>query len=274
MADDSSSGAEWQISLAEWSLNRSLESGLLSNLDFPRVAREDFGIDTIELVNTLMEGPEVGFVRELDQRARDCGVRVLLLMCDDEGDLCAVDADERLTAAKNHHKWLEAARALGARAIRVNTGPENAAADGEAVRRCAESCRSILDYAEKLDLQVLIENHGGLSFDMDLLDELLRRVDHPLFGTLPDFGNFPPDIDRYDAVRRMMPHAKSVSAKCFDFDDETGEEVTFDLVRMLDLVRDSGYRGYLGIEYEGDRLDEYEGIRRAKRALQRWIEGN
>ena len=109
---------------------------------------------------------------------------------------------------------------------------------------------------------------------MDLLDELLRRVDHPLFGTLPDFGNFPPDIDRYDAVRRMMPHAKSVSAKCFDFDDETGEEVTFDLVRMLDLVRDSGYRGYLGIEYEGDRLDEYEGIRRAKRALQRWIEGN
>ncbi len=260
-----------KISLAEWSLHRMIESGKLATLDFPQVAREEFGIEAVELVNILMEGPEVGQIRELRRRAEDHGVKVLLIMCDDEGDLSAAGRKERLTAARNHFKWVDAAAGLGCRAIRVNTGGETAPPTREMAGWCAESCRELLQYAEKSRIQVLIENHWGLSGDLDLLVALMEEVNHPLFGTLPDFGNFPPGADRYQAVAKMMPYAKAVSAKCHDFDDRTGEETATDFGRMLKIVRDAGYQGTIGIEYEGERLDEFEGVRRAKRLLEKLI---
>jgi sugar phosphate isomerase/epimerase len=264
---------EYEISLAEWSLHRSLESGRIERMDFPRVAREEFGIGAVELVNTLMDGYDVGSVRELARRANDAGVKVHLIMCDDEGDLSAESAAERERAARNHFKWLDAAASLGCRAVRVNTGGEDAPQSHvELIRRCAESCALVVEYAAKLGLDVLVENHWGFSGDVDSLVELVRRVDHPRFGVLPDFGNFEPRVDRYAAVERMMPHARAVSVKCFDFDDHTGEETTMDLARMLDIARRAGYRGYLGIEYEGERLEEFEGVRRARRFLDAWIE--
>jgi hypothetical protein len=140
--------------------------------------------------------------------------------------------------------------------------------DGDALERCAESFRALLDYAAPAGINVLLENHGGLSSDPDWLVGLVRAVDSPMFGTLPDFGNFPPEVDRYEAVRKMMPFAKAVSAKCYDFGPD-GEETTVDFHRMLDIVAAAGYDGYVGIEYEGSRLPERDGILAAKALLER-----
>lgn len=262
--------SRFELSLAEWSVHRRIQSGDLSNLDFPRFAQEEFGIRTVELVNTLMEGPEDHLVRQLEQRVRDAGSRIHLIMCDDEGDLSAIDRGERRAAIENHLKWLEAACVLGCRAVRVNTGGEGQPLDGDAVRRCAESCRALVERARPLGLGVLVENHGGLSSRVDRILELVEAVGDPAFGTLPDFGNFPAGVDRYDAVERLLPHAGAVSVKCLDFDSTTGDETTFDLARMLDLVLQSDYHGTLGIEYEGERLGEIDGIHHARRFLERW----
>lgn len=265
-----------QISLAEWSLHRTIESGQLANLDFPRVARQEFDIGAIELVNALMEGHGPETIRELKRRADDHDVKILLIMCDDEGDLSALDRAERQEAAENHFKWLDAAAALGCEAIRINTGPEDekASPDPDAVKRCAESCEILLDRAEPLELNVLIENHGGISSRIDLVLELMSRVPHARFGTLPDFGNFPledPGCDPYDFVEKMMARALAVSAKCFDIiegEDGRLQDTRLDFHRMLDIVRSAGYVGHLGIEYEGDSPDEFEGVRRAKKLIE------
>ena len=263
-----------KISLAEWSLHKSIESGRIKNIEFPAIARKEFGIDAVELVSVLMEGHDTNTLNDLRARADDEGVRILLIMCDDEGDLSHPDIRTREAAAKNHRKWIDAAAQLSCHGIRVNSGGGDFSLDLEAVKRCAESCNGLLEYAEQFEIQVLIENHGGISSQMDLLIALMHEVNHPLFGILPDFGNFSPGTDIYSAVEQMMPFAtRAVSAKSYDFDDTTGEETTIDYSRMLEIVGRADYQGYLGIEYEGDRLEEFEGIRRTKLLLERLLEG-
>lgn len=173
----------------------------------------------------------------------------------------------RLLAAKNHHKWVDIAAVLGCHSIRCNTGAQEG--DADALDRCVESFSALLEYADASGVNVLIENHWGLSSDPDWLTELMRRVGHPRFGTLPDFGNIPETTDRYDAVRKMMPYAKAVSAKCYDFDDGTGDETKIDYAKMLGIVDAAGYHGWVGIEYEGERLSEREGILACKKLLER-----
>ena len=266
------------LSLAQWSLHRSMEAGRVTHSDFPRIAREEFDIGTLELVNTLTDGHEPGRIRQFNSHAKNHGVDVLLIMIDDEGDLCALTATERKQNAENHFKWLDAATELGCRAVRINTGPEiemsGDAVEADAVERCAESCHMILEYARERDLEVLLENHGGVSANIDLLTQLLDAIPDPLFGTLPDFGNFPledPSFNPYDFVARMMPRAKSVSAKCFDLErDNQGRwfDPRVDFVKMMDIVRTAGYEGFLGIEYEGESADEFKGIRNAKEMIE------
>jgi sugar phosphate isomerase/epimerase len=268
-----------KISLAQWSLHRAIESGEMRGLDFPRVAREQFGIGAVELVNILLERSDERALRDLRALADDLGVRVLLIMVDDEGDLSAPGGGERRTAVENHRRWIEAAALLGCHAVRVNTGGgpqvEGDVAPGhpavrEALERCAASCAALCDLAAPAGLSVLVENHGGLSSNIPAVVELCARVGRANFGTLPDFGNFSAGADRYAAVRELMPFARAVSAKCYDF-DPGGNEATMDYPRLLEIVRSAGYDGYLGIEYEGERLGEEEGIRSCKRLLERLV---
>jgi sugar phosphate isomerase/epimerase len=197
-------------------------------------------------------------------------VRILLIMCDGEGSMAGPDRKARLQAARNHHKWVDIAAVLGCHAIRANTGARPG--DDDALERCADSFGALVEYARASRISVLVENHGGLSSDAAWLAALVRAVDSPWFGTLPDFGNFPPEADRYESVRALMPHARAVSAKCYDFDDR-GDETTIDFRRMMRLVLDAGYRGHVGIEYEGARLPEREGILACKRLLERIRDG-
>ncbi|RME89642.1 MAG: sugar phosphate isomerase/epimerase [Verrucomicrobia bacterium] len=262
------------ISLAEWSLHRSLFSGRINHLDFPRIAREEFGIEAVELVNQFFKNraQDDAYLNELKKRAESSGVRILLIMIDGEGALGHPDAGQRRRAVKNHFKWVEAAKRLGCHSIRVNAQTHGEGSFEEQRDRAADGLRQLAEYAARHGLNVLVENHGGLSSHGQWLASVIQKVGLRNCGTLPDFGNFRirdgEEYDRYRGVKELMPFAKAVSAKSYDF-DEKGNELTIDYRRMMRIVVEAGYRGYVGIEYEGRRLSEPDGIRATKALLER-----
>lgn len=262
----------FRISLAQWSFHRALYGGKLDHLDFAKTAKRDFGIQAVEYVNGFFKAraQDAEYIAEIKKRADGEGVRSLLIMCDGEGALGDPDDAKRKTAVENHYKWIEAAKTLGCHSIRVN-----AQSDGERdeqMRLAADGLRRLTEFGAKHEINVIVENHGGLSSDGSWLAGVMKRVDHPRCGTLPDFGNFnisaDKAYDRYKGVEEMMPYAKAVSAKSYEFDD-AGNEVRIDYPRMLKIVLAAGYHGHLGIEYEGDKLPEPEGVRATQRLLER-----
>ncbi len=257
----------FRISLAEWSLHRTIFAGKLDHLDFPRFARQRFGIEAVEYVNQFFKdkAKDVDYLAELARRAADEGVESLLVMCDGLGRLGDPDGRNRTKAIENHFPWVEAAKRLGCHSIRVN-----AASDGsfeEQQKLAADGLTRLCEYAGQMKMAVIVENHGGLSSNGKWLAGLVRLVDRPNCGTLPDFGNFH-DYDRYLGVEELMPWAKGVSAKSHEF-DAAGDEVRTDYRKMLAIVAKSGYRGHVGIEYEGKGLSEEEGILATKKLLER-----
>jgi len=257
----------FSISLAEWSLHRTIRAGQLDHLDFPRTTKKIYGIDAVEYVNQFFrdKARDSRYLAQLKKRCDDLGVRSLLIMIDGEGDLGHPNPGERTRAVENHCPWVTAAAALGCHSIRVN-----AASSGtreEQMKLAADGLRRLCEFADPHGINVIVENHGGLSSHGDWLAAVIRLVDHPRCGTLPDFGNFY-EYDRYQGVADMMPFAKGVSAKSHDF-DEQGNEIHTDYRRMLKIVLSAGYRGHIGIEYEGERLSEQDGIRRTKALLEK-----
>ena len=255
------------ISLAQWSLHRELQAKKLDHLDFAMVTRTVFGIDAVEYVNQFFKdkAKDAAYLAEMNRRASDQHVYQHLIMCDGEGRLGDPDAQRRTQAVENHFKWIEAAKTLGCAMIRVN-----AASDGTAEQQmalAADGLHRLCEFADPHGINVVVENHGGLSSRGDWLVGVMRRVNHPRCGTLPDFGNFY-EYDRYQGVTDLMPFAKAVSAKTNDF-DANGDETTKDYRRLLRIVLAAGFHSWVGIEYEGDRLPEREGIAASKRLLER-----
>ena len=258
----------YDISLAAWSLHRMFFAGRIDQLGMIRLCRSEFDLNAFEMVSTMWPEPTPAYIRRVKDVAGEAGVRLLLIMCDGQGNMSDTNRTERTRAIENHQKWVDRAAQLGCHSIRCNVGRVRSD-DADAVKRSADSFAALTEYGKKNRVQILIENHGGVSSDPAWLVSLMKAVDDPFFGTLPDFGNFPPETDKYDAIDRMMPYAKAVSAKCYDFDDTTGMETTIDFPRMMDIVTSAGYHGHVGIEYDGKRLDERTGIKRAMTLLSR-----
>lgn len=258
---------DFKISLAEWSLHKQLFAKEIDNLDFAETARKVFGIEAIEYVNSFFKDRTVtsSYLKELNQRAADNGVKQLLIMVDGEGHLGDPDQAKRYAAVDNHKKWIEAAAALGCHSIRVNAHSEGDFDDQ--IMLCADGAQRLTEFAGKFDVNVIVENHGGYSSNGRWMVGLMERVGVDRFGTLPDFGNFY-DYDRYQGVREMMPYAKAVSAKSRVF-DEAGNETETDYFAMMRIVLEAGYQGYVGIEYEGSALPENEGIAATQKLLER-----
>jgi L-ribulose-5-phosphate 3-epimerase len=257
----------FRISLAEWSLHRALFHKEVQNLDFPVIAKREYGIGACEYVNQFFKdkADDAKYLAELNRRAAGEGVQNVLIMIDNEGALGDPDPKMRNEAVHKHHKWVEAAKTLGCHSIRVNAHSKGTY--DEQMKLVAEGLRQLVEYGAKHDINVIVENHGGLSSNGAWLTGVMRLVDHPRCGTLPDFGNFK-EYDRYKAVAEMMPYAKGVSAKTHDFDDR-GNCVETDYLRMMKIVLDAGYHGRVGIEYEGTHMSEPDGIRATKRLLER-----
>ncbi len=262
----------FRISLAQWSLHRTIRAEKLNNLEFAAHAKSAFGIDAVEYVSTFFKdkAKDAAYIAEMKRRASDAGVRSLLIMVDGEGALGDAVEASRANAVDNHLRWLDAARELGCHSIRVNAQSSGTPEEQEA--RAADGLRKLSEQGEQRGLNVIVENHGGLSSNGEWLARVIRRVDHPRCGTLPDFGNFRIGgeewYDRYKGVSELMPFAKAVSAKSHDFDDK-GNEKNTDYRKMMRIVLDAGYRGWVGVEYEGGRLTEERGIAATKALLEK-----
>lgn len=261
----------FKISLAEWSLHRTIFGKKLDHLDFAKTAKEEFGIEAVEYVNQFFKdkAKDEKYLGEMKKRCEDLGVRSLLIMVDGEGALGHADEAERAKTVENHKKWVDAAAFLGCHSVRVNA--QSSGTFDEQAERAADGLAKLTEYAEKQQLSVLVENHGGLSSNGEWLAKVMKIVNHPHCGTLPDFGNFrvsdKEEYDRYKGVEELMPFAHAVSAKSHDFGPD-GNETKTDYRKMMKIVYDAGYRGYVGVEYEGGRLDEFAGIKATKQLLE------
>jgi len=263
---------EFKISLAEWSLHRMLYSGELDHLEFCEIAREQFDLDAVEYVNSFFfdKAEDFYYLKEMKNRANDHGVSSLLIMCDNEGDLGDPSQKAREKAVENHFKWMEAAKFLGCHSIRVNAKSEGTYEDQ--IRLASDGLRRLTEYGEKIGINTIVENHGGLSSNGKWLVSVMKEVDHPMCGTLPDFGNFKIKdgewYDRYKGVDELMPYAKAVSAKSHSFNWK-GNEINTDYKKMINIVLSAGYNGYIGIEFEGSEVDEIEGVQLTKNLMEK-----
>ena len=260
---------EYSISLAGWSLHKSIGKGegKIPMLDMPKLARDKWDIGAIELVNHMLASDDKAYLDELAKNAATNNVKILLIMIDGQGDIGSESENLRGMAVKNHQKWIDIAADYGCHSVRMNWAgaPKTVHKDPvklkEFTERSVPGFQKLCEYGETKNINVLIENHWGASSYIEPLTNLMKAVGHPRFGTLPDFGNFPDDVDKYEAVDAFMPYAKALSAKCYDFDDQTGLETKIDFEKMLQICVDKHkYNGYIGIEYEGNRLSEFEGI--------------
>ena len=267
----------FKISLAQWSLHRTLNKGELDNLDFARKAKNDFDIDAIEYVNQFFKdkATDKAYLDELNTRADSLGVKQLLIMIDGEGGLGDINEKQRIEAVQNHYKWVEAAKHLGCHSIRVNAYGQGSSEDVQ--QAAIDGLGRLATFAKDFDINVIVENHGGYSSNGQWLANVMSEVNLTNCGTLPDFGNFcierkddecVEEYDRYAGVQELMPFCKAVSAKSHDF-NASGDEIHTDYMKMMQIVKDAGYKGYVGIEYEGEVLSEDNGIKATKRLLEK-----
>lgn len=249
----------FKISLAEWSLNKSLFKKTITNMDFPRIAKETYGLDAVEYVSTFFrdKAEDMEYLTNLKKECEKYGVKSLLIMVDGEGNLADTSLAARTKAVENHYKWVKAAKFLGCHSIRVNAGGRGTM--GQMQAAAIDGLGRLSAYAADYGVNVIVENHGGNSSYGKWLAEIMKAVNRPNCGTLPDLGNFY-EYDRYKGVAELMPFAKGVSAKTHDF-DENGNETQIDYVKMMKIISDSGFKGYIDVEYEGTRLSEEEGIK-------------
>ncbi|MCY7357705.1 MAG: sugar phosphate isomerase/epimerase [Rudanella sp.] len=281
LADTMAKKPFFEISLAEWSLHKALFAKKITNLDFPALAKKEFGIGAVEYVNQFFKdkAQDTAYLNDLLMRCKDNGIKNHLIMIDGEGSLGEIDKAKRDKAVDNHKKWVECANYLGCKTIRVNA--YGAGTAEEVAKAAVDGLVTLGEFAKKTGINVIVENHGGFSSNGQWLSGLMKQVGMKNVGTLPDFGNFcikrkpgqrecEESYDRYQGTQELMPYAKGVSAKTYDF-DEQGNCVETDYTRMMKIVKDSGFRGYAGIEYEGDKLDEYEGIKKTKALLERMV---
>lgn len=261
----------FDISLAQWSLNKALFSKELDNLDFPAYAKEKFDIHAVEYVNQFFKDADTEYIKELLKRTQDIGVKNVMIMIDGEGNLGDTDEEKRKKAVENHYRWVEHAHILGCHSIRVNAGGRGTAE--EVAFAATRSLRTLSQFAADYNISVIVENHGGYSSRASWLTSVIRNTGMVNCGVLPDFGNFVVDrrpggekYDLYLGMTELMPLARGVSAKSHNFDAE-GNEVDKDFYRLLKIVKDSGFRGYIDIEYEGRDLTQDEGVMATKNLL-------
>lgn len=271
-----------KISLAQWSLHRALERGDLKAVNFPMVAKKEFGISAVEYVNGFYtaELRNTSFWDTLKRDTNAEGIQNLLIMVDEEGELGAAEKPERTRAVDRHRRWIEAAQRLGCDAIRVNAFGKG---DRKTLREALiDGLGTLAEAGSEADIHILVENHGLHTSDAGFMTGIIKAVNNPYLGTLPDFGNWCLNkewggtkdgscTDSYGPVKglqQMLPYAKGVSAKSYDFDPD-GNETTLPYRALLKEVKDSGFTGYIGIEYEGDRLSEAEGIRATKALIEK-----
>jgi hypothetical protein len=246
------------ISIAQWSLVDEIRQGLWTTLDFPKLAREEFDINGIEFVNTLFEVPHMNYLNQLKENADTYGVSMVLIMVDAEGDPCSPEAKMRKQYAINHRKWIDVAHYLGCHTMRTNCRGIEDATDEENLEWAVDSYQILLEYASEAGINVVIENHGGVSNDPAWMEKLFAAVDHPLFGSYPDWRQPGPEFDNLAYLEKMLPYARGMSYR-----NQPTEELT---AQMIQMSKKLGYTGWYGIESTGR-----DAIRQGKELLTKYL---
>ena len=277
---------KYGISLAQWSLHKMIKiDKTLNPIDFAQKSKE-LGYDAIEYVSTLyrpiLEKLSIKeMTKKLINKSKEHDVKNLLIMVDDEGNLSSSNLSEIKEAIDKHKRWIEMASKLECHSVRVNLEGEDQLDKWK--DNSIKGLSLLSEFASNYNVNIIVENHGGNSSIGKELAELIKNVNLDNCGTLPDFGNFcikrkngslydgPCDIeyDKYEGMRNLMPYAKAVSAKSYDF-DPFGNETTIDFKKMMDIVDEFNYNGYLGIEYEGNNHSEINGIELTKKLIQKY----
>ena len=246
------------ISLAQWALVDEIKAGKWKTLDFPSVARKDFGLNGIEFVNTLFEAPTEGYLRRLKKNAEDNNVTMVLIMVDDEGDGCSPTKEERRQFEINHRKWIDAAYYLGCSAIRTNCRGPMDVNNEEALKFSVETYQMLLEYAVPAKISVLIENHGGVSNNADWMVSLIKEINNLYFGSYPDWRQPSAEFNNVDYLIKMLPFAGGMSYR-----NQPTEDLT---AKMIKISKDGGYRGWYGIESSGR-----EAIKKGTELLKKYL---
>jgi len=277
---------KYGISLAQWSLHKMIKiDKTLNPIDFAQKSKE-LGFDAIEYVSTLyrpiLEKMSIKeMTKKLINKSKEHDVKNLLIMVDDEGNLSSSNLSEIKEAIDKHKRWIEMASKLECHSVRVNLEGEDQLDKWK--DNSIKGLSLLSEFASNYNVNIIVENHGGNSSIGKELAEVIKNVNLDNCGTLPDFGNFcikrkngslydgPCDIeyDKYEGMRNLMPYAKAVSAKSYDF-DPFGNETTIDFKKMMDIVDEFNYNGYLGIEYEGNNHSEINGIELTKKLIQKY----
>lgn len=257
-----------KLALAGWSIVRRFrrQDNPLILLDYPKVAKEEFGINVVELNNVFMASHDQAYLKQLCKVAADAGVKMIGMAVDGTGDLSLLDENQRKIAVKNAMEYFDISEALGLSYFRVNTGGQ--AGSEDMLKRCIESFRELAEEGKHRNIKVVIENHGGLSTDPNAIVKIMKEVGLDSIGTLPDFGNFPEEV-RYEGIEKIAPYAVAFHAKFTEFSSE-GEDVRTDAKQMIDIIKRSGFDGYLCIEF-GGKSDDHEGVLKSKALLERYI---
>jgi sugar phosphate isomerase/epimerase len=255
-----------EICNSTWSFHRLFEEGAVDAFSFPKECRQ-FGITALEYVEMHVGGKSREHLDQLIETVKNNGCEIVAVAL--ENDFTHIDAEESSRQIDHVREWMQIAKYLGAKVVRVNTGGHDIADPDAAVIRVVQCLKDLLRTAEETEVSMALENHGGLSSNPKLVERIVNGVDSTYFGTCPDFGNFPPEVDRYEALALLSRYAKHAHAKSFAFDEE-GEETRFDFKRIIGILRDAGYNGYLSIEFEGQG-DQREGTRRTAELLRRYL---
>lgn len=267
----------FKLSLAEWSLRELIWNGHMTNLDFPKIAKEVYGINGVEYVNQFFidKAKDQEYLKELKQRSDDLGVQNVMIMVDLwDYPTASPDESTRLQSAEKHYEWIDAAHTLGCHGIRVNANGYEGKSPEEAADLFVETLIRLSDYAQAAEMNIMVENHDGLSSNGEWLAMVMEKANRDNVGTLPDFGNInlskTEEYDRYQLVKELMPYAKGVSAKSLEF-NQKGEEANMDYQKLISIVKEAGYTGYVGIEFGGklEKMGKKDGVMMTKKLLER-----
>ena len=258
-----------KIGIAGWSFVRRFKSGALKMVDYPDLAKKEFGVDGIELNSPFFDSMETSYLNDLRARADNCGVKLLHISIDGHGNLAALDESERKESVERHMPWFDACRILGCESFRANSGGHPDGTTENVLRAAVKSFSELSEEGAKAGIKVLIENHGGVSAEADNVVAIMKAVDSEWVGTCPDFGNFRPWL-RYQGLRKIYPYAHIVHAKVREFDEATGEAADIDVGHCIELARDAVFDGYMAVEFEG-KADDFEGVHKSIDLLKKYL---
>ena len=299
--------SKMDIGLQMYSFAPLIMQGKFDLLGFPDLVKNTYGINGAEYWSIPFMGRENDrdFLNDLKRRSDDNGVDNLIILVDDIDiktmqsgpSLASSNKNDRDTAIDYHKKWVDVAKNIGCHSIRINLRSEEEN-DQKILENSSESISKLIEFSKQDIISIVIENHGGITGDADWLVSLMKNVDSKHLGTLPDFGtynfcikrgnlnfqslseNCEDQYDKYLGVKKLMPYAKGVSAKSHEFDKD-GEELSTNYSRMIKIISESNYKGYITIEYEGAMkgmfggegtyLSPHEGILATKKLINKYL---